>query len=113
VHAHGRLKELEMTVRLIHALTSCPEGLQLNDPARRFTVIPMRHPAALRTVRRAIAERARHVGASAEQRQRAQNVALHELDAGRSIAVAISLGYGVLTGRRNQMLLDPQAPMPA
>jgi hypothetical protein len=67
-------------------------------------VVPVRNPLALRTVRAAIAERARFIGASDESRDRANRVALRELAAGRSTAVAVALACGELTDRRNPLL---------
>jgi hypothetical protein len=67
-------------------------------------VVPMRNPLALRTVRAAVAERARFIGSSDESRARANRVALRELDAGRSTAVAVALACGELTDRRNPLL---------
>jgi hypothetical protein len=67
-------------------------------------VVPVRNPLALRTVRSAIAERARFIGASDESRDRANRVALRELAAGRSTAVAVALATSELTGRRNALL---------
>jgi hypothetical protein len=67
-------------------------------------IVPVRHPLALRTVRAAVAERARLIGANEDERSRANRVALRELDAGRSTAVAIALACGELTGRRNALL---------
>jgi hypothetical protein len=67
-------------------------------------VVPVRNPLARRTVRAAVAERARLIGASEDERSRANRTALRELDAGRSTAVAIALACGELTGRRNALL---------
>jgi hypothetical protein len=67
-------------------------------------VVRVPRPLALRTVRAAIAERARLIGASEDERNRANHVGLRELDAGRSTAVAIALACSELTGRRNALL---------
>lgn len=67
-------------------------------------VVPVRNPLALRTVRAAVAGRARLIGASEDERTRANRVALRELAAGRSTAVAIALATSELTGRRNALL---------
>ena len=79
---------------LVAAVTKAP-------PAN---VVPVRHPLALRTVRAAIAERARVIGASEAERDAANRVALRELAAGRSTAVVIALACSELTGRRNPLL---------
>jgi hypothetical protein len=72
-------------------------------------VVPLRNPLALRTVRAAVAERARFIHASDDDRARANRVALRELDAGRSTATVVALACSELTGRRNG-LLRPIAP---
>jgi hypothetical protein len=75
----------------------------LTQPAPA-NVVPVRHPLALRTARSAIAERARAIGASEDSRERANRIALRELAAGRSTAVAVALAYSELTDRRNPLL---------
>lgn len=67
-------------------------------------VVPVRNPLALRTVRAAIAERARATGASEAERDAANRVALRELAAGRSTAVVVALACSEFTGRRNPLL---------
>ena len=76
------------------------------------TVLRVPCPASLRAARQAIGERARHVGATAAQRQQANARALRELAAGRSTAVAVALACGELTGRTNA-LLPHDGPVPA
>jgi hypothetical protein len=67
-------------------------------------VVRVPRPLALRTVRAAVAERARLIGANEDERNRANHVGLRELDAGRSTAVAVALACSELTGRRNDLL---------
>lgn len=75
-------------------------------------VTRIRKPAALREIRKGIAARVRQVGATVDAQRRANGVALRELQAGRSPAVAYSLALGAVTGRRNA-LLSPSGPVPA
>jgi len=75
-------------------------------------VVRMPHPQRLRAARQAIAERARNVGATPAQRETANAIALRELAAGRSTAVALAIAYGALSGRANP-LLPPSGPVPA
>src|SRR5688500_18548634 len=75
-------------------------------------VTRVRKPAALREIRKSIAERVRLVGRSVDDRRRANSVALRELEAGRSPAVAYALALGAVTGRRN-LLLASNGQVPA
>lgn len=75
--------------------------------APKADIIPVRNTAALRVVRAAVAQRARMLGATPDCTRRAHQVALRELDAGRSTAVVIALACGELTGRRNPLLNAP------
>lgn len=74
------------------------------------TVTRIRKPAALREIRKGIAERSRLVGATVDAQRRANSVAMSELQAGRSPAVAYSLAVGTLTGRHNTLLTGAQVP---
>lgn len=68
------------------------------------TVTRLRNPAALGRIREGIAARVQQIGASEDVRRRANGVALRELQAGRSPAVAYSLAIGAVSGRRNALL---------
>lgn len=96
---------------MIAILPSCRLALRaVTAPPANPKVVHLHSPIVLKAVRQAIGERAKSVGATEAQRHHAFNAALRELDAGRSAAVALSVGYGTLSGRGNDLL---HAPVPA
>lgn len=100
---------------MIAILPSCRLALGsfTSAPAPATTnLVQLRNPIVLKAVRQGIAARAKALHAPDAERHRAFKAALRELDAGRSVGVALSVGYGVLTGRDNALLRD-HAPIPA
>jgi hypothetical protein len=90
-------------------LFSCPCPLRFAAPPPPLVRLPP--PDVLKAIREGLAARARRIGASDADKQRAIHLALREWRRGRSTAVAIALAAGKLSGRRNP-LLQPQPTAP-